>query len=327
MPINLGLRHYRAFVAIARSGSFRVAADNLRISQPALSVAIRQMEEKLDLTLFNRTTRRVELTPIGADFLPMAERVLRDFEASATDIRSAALRKRGRVIVACLPSIGVRFMPEILNRFRIRHPDYAVQILDDATKDMMVRVARNEADFCISSNWRIDQELRFAPILEDHYVAVLPRAHALAGTPSIRWKEIIDQPFIAMAQGTHTRELMDAALSKKRMAVYPFYIASQIQTIVGLVEAGMGVSALPEKTLPVRMQDRIAISRLTDPAMSRMIGFTTSRHRPLPAAAGSFMEICREVMQEAGDFRRTERAGRPGKADRSARLTRPRGLQ
>src|SRR5687767_8586178 len=124
MPINLSLRHYRAFVAIGRSGSFRVAAGQLRVSQPALSVAIRQMEEELRLTLFNRTTRRVELTPIGADFLPMAERVVRDFDASAIEIQNAAIRKRGQVIVACLPSIGVRFMPEILNRFRSRHPEY-----------------------------------------------------------------------------------------------------------------------------------------------------------------------------------------------------------
>lgn len=324
MAISLGLRHYRAFVAIAQRGSFRTAADFLQISQPALSVAIRQMEEKLELALFNRTTRRVELTAIGADFLPMAERVLRDFEASLIDIRNAALRKRGRVIVACLPSIGVRFMPEILNRFRSRHPDYAVQILDDATRDMMARVSRNEADFCISSNWRVDQELRFTPILEDHYVGVLPRGHPLARTPSIKWKEMIGQPFIAMAQGTHTRELMDAALAKKKMAIYPFYIASQIQTIVGLVEAGMGVSALPEKALPIRIQGRIATCRLTDPLMTRVIGFTTSRHRSLPPPAHSFMAVCREVMQDATGSYRPDR-GLHAKANQFSPGEAPRG--
>ena len=266
------------------------------------------MEEKLELSLFNRTTRRVELTPIGADFLPMAERVLRDFEASATDIRNAAVRKRGQVIVACLPSIGVRFMPEILNRFRSRHPEYAVQILDDATTDMMARVSRNEADFGISSNWRVHQELRFTPLLDDAYVGVLPVNHPLTRRASVKWKEVVDQPFIAMAQGTHTRELMDAALAKRKMAVYPFYIASQIQTVVGMVEARMGVSALPERALPSPRHNRFATCRLTDPIISRVIGFTTSRHRVLPPSAQSFMAVCREVMQETSP--RPSRAGR-----------------
>lgn len=298
LAINLTIKHYRVFVTVAQAGSFRLAAERLGVSQPALSVTIRQMEEELDLPLFTRTTRRVELTAIGADFLPMAERVLKDFDASAADIRDLVRRKRGRVIVACLPSLGLRFMPEILRRFGIRHPDIAVQILDDATTDMMVRVARNQADFCISSNWRVDQELRFTPVLNDTYVAVLPLQHPLSRKLVLRWKELVGGPFIAMAQGTHTRELMDAALAKKKLAVYPFYVASQIQTIVGMVEAGMGVAALPEKALPANIQDRLATCRLVDPVVSRVIGFTTSRHRPLPGAAQAFMSVCQEVIEE-----------------------------
>ena len=210
-------------------------------------------------------------------------------------------------------------MPEILNRFRNRHPEYGVQILDDATTDMMARVYRNEADFCISSNWRVDQELRFTPVLDDLYVGVLPLDHPAAKRQSTKWREIINQPFIAMAQGTHTRELMDAALAKRRMAVYPFYIASQIQTIVGMVETGMGVSALPEKALPNAIEGRIATCRLTEPVMRRVIGFTTSRHRPLPPAAQSFMSVCREVMRESVESqsperrRSREKAGTPNK--------------
>jgi DNA-binding transcriptional LysR family regulator len=297
---NLTIKHYRAFVAVAQSGSFRAAATELHVSQPALSVTIRQMEEILRMVLFDRTTRHVQLTALGADFVPMAERVVKDFDAAASDIQNLAFRRRGRVIVACLPSISFCFMPTILKRFKERQPDIAVQILDDATNDMMVRIARNQADFGICSHWRVDAELKFIPIVEDAYVAVLPRGNPLAKKQVLRWKEIIGGPFVAMAPGSHTRELMDTALARKKLTAQPFYVASQVQTIVGMVEAGMGIAALPAKTLVPDAATRVATRRLVDPVASRVIGVAISRQRPVPPAAQTFMDVCREVIGGEG---------------------------
>lgn len=299
MANNLTIRHFRAFVAIAQSGSFRVAADRLGISSPALSTCIRQMEDFLGLTLFDRTTRRVQLTAIGADFHPMVERLLKDFDAAVVDIQNTAVRKRGRVVVACLPSIGFRFMPTILSRFHGRHPEIAVQIQDDHTHDMMARVARSQVDFVISSQWHVDPESQFIPILDDKYVAVFPSRSPLAAKASIRWSEIVDYPFLAMAQGTHTRELMDAALAQKRITISPFYVASQMLTILGMVSSGMGIAALPANALPIKAPKGLTTRPLVDPVITRMIGFTIPRRRSLSPAAESFMETCKEVIVEA----------------------------
>lgn len=275
-----------------------MAAERLGVSSPTLSTCIRQMENLLDLALFDRTTRSVRLTASGSDFLPIVQQLLKDFDAAVTDIHNTAVRKRGRVFVACLPSIGYRYMPTILTRFQDRHPDITVQIQDNATYDMMTRVVRSHADFGISSQWRVDPDLQFTPILDDTYVAVFPIGSPLAKKTVLKWKEIISYPFLAMAQGTHTRELMDAALAQRRIAVNPFYVASQIHTIVGMVATGMGISALPGNALPGNTPKGITIRPLADPVVTRVIGFATPRRRSLSPAAESFMVTCCEVIEE-----------------------------
>ena len=105
---TVNLRHIRAFLAVAQLASFTRAADRLSLSQPALTICIRQLEDLVGVALFNRTTRRVRLTKAGEDFLPTAERLIHDFEAAIDDVRAIAERRHGRVSLATISLIATR---------------------------------------------------------------------------------------------------------------------------------------------------------------------------------------------------------------------------
>ena len=154
--MSLKLRHVRAFVEVARQGSFRRAAEKLFVSQPALTITINQLEELVGVGLFNRTTRRVNLTIDGEDFLPIAERLVADFDRAIRDLKMTAERREGKVSIAVLPSLTINLLPGLLARFKDANPGIRVILRDDNAKGVQRQVLNNESDFGISNRWEED---------------------------------------------------------------------------------------------------------------------------------------------------------------------------
>src|ERR1700710_2047088 len=122
MAINLDLRQLRAFVTVVQTGSFSTAARTLGISQSAVSQAIRQLEEELSVRLLDRTTRSLQLSKVGVDFLPGIQRLLADLDHQLQDLQDLREHRRGHVTVACVPSVALRLMPDVLASFKGEHP-------------------------------------------------------------------------------------------------------------------------------------------------------------------------------------------------------------
>jgi LysR family carnitine catabolism transcriptional activator len=109
--MHLSIRQMQAFKTVAEAGSFKDAADRLHLSQPALSAAIRKLEETLGVRLFDRTTRRMALTAEGHELLRLSARLIDEFETVTGDLRDYLARRRGRVVVAALPSLAAITLP------------------------------------------------------------------------------------------------------------------------------------------------------------------------------------------------------------------------
>src|ERR1700733_1080308 len=120
--MDVTLTQIRAFLTVSRFQSFTRAAALLHISQPALTVQIRQLEESLGLRLFDRDTRHVQLTPSGRDLLPTLRRLLSEFEGVAANARDLSTKERGMVRIGCVPSIATTCLPEAIEQFRERYP-------------------------------------------------------------------------------------------------------------------------------------------------------------------------------------------------------------
>lgn len=191
MKTAINLRHLRAFVAVARNGSFTRAAEQLLLSQSALTVTVRQLEEDLGAALFNRTTRHVALTAEGENLLAHAERIIGDFDQTLTAIRQSARLGQGQVSVAVLPSVATRLMPPILNGFRAAYPDIRIALHDDNGRGVQRQLHERSAEFGICNVWRRDPELDFTPLTADRFGLVCRRDDPLAaGEGPVNWSDI-----------------------------------------------------------------------------------------------------------------------------------------
>ena len=302
--MNVTLKHLQAFVAVAQEGSFTRAARRLALSQPALTIQINHFEEELGVRLFDRTTRRVLLTDNGAEFLPTAERLLEDVHSAIAEVRDVAARRRGRVGVATLPSIAVKLMPDMIGAFRRDYPGVSVHLLDANASGVQARVRRKEVDFGLASQWQLDEDLQFEPVMRDPFRVVCRRDHPLAaGDGPLTWADLADQDFLGLAPDTGIRPLIEAIADLPASVRQPPVEVSNIATLEGMLTAGLGVSVLPELALPSDPDGRLTSRPLHGPALSRELCLITRRGRSLSPAAQSLRDliVSRLASEPVGD--------------------------
>src|SRR5689334_5655713 len=213
----------QALVAIADHASFRRAAEALHITQTALSRRLQNLESFLGVKLVERTTRSVALTRLGADFVPQARRLLSGLEASLTEMRETGRSLRGNVTIACVPTVGVHYLPRIVQKYAQLHPGNRIDILDHASSDVAVAVLRREAEFGINTLGAPHPELEAAPLMQDRFVLVCRRDHALAGRPRLAWKQLAPYPLILSGRASANRPLMEAALERHGLQLSSTY--------------------------------------------------------------------------------------------------------
>ena len=137
--MKITLRQLKAFHAIAEVGSFTRAAQRLQMAQPAMSLAMRDLERELDVRLFDRTTRRVELTSAGREFLQATEKIIDDLEHSIRSARDLTNRKRGRLVVAAPPLLAAMIVPPVFADYKETHPGIELHLIDTQTDDIVAK--------------------------------------------------------------------------------------------------------------------------------------------------------------------------------------------
>jgi len=187
----------RAFVVVGQQESFKLAARELLRTQPAITLAIQQLEEAVGLKLLERTTRKVMLTTEGEHFMPVAPRLIRDFDSAISDLNAASDRRSGHVSMARVPSVATRLLPGVCKLFAERFPGISVHMIDDNSKGIQHRLARNEVDFSIGGYWRKRQDLVYRPLLEDRIEMICHKDHPLAKESGpIEWAELRHHQFL-----------------------------------------------------------------------------------------------------------------------------------
>jgi len=293
---NVSIRQLDAFVTLAEVGSFGGASGVLNISQSALSKSIQHMESALGITLFDRTTRRVELTQVGRDFLGPVRRILGDLNDTFSDVQAVAAGVRGTVSVACLYSIATRIIPRVLADFSKQHPNVTVSIIDDTSRAIVHSLEINEADIGVCGRIEFDDRFVFEAMLQDKFCAVVNKTNPLAKASRLTWSRLLEHPNAAMARGTLMRDQIDFMLRDQGHEFRPIYEASHYSAVLEIVAQGLAVAAMPELILESRPDD-VVVKRLSKPAMERSIGIVTPKHRSLSPAAAAFRECLVNSLQ------------------------------
>ncbi len=284
--MRLTLRHVRAFVEVARQGSFRRAAEKLFVSQPALTITINQLEELVELNLFNRTTRRVDLTMDGEDFLPIAERLVADFDRAISDLKASAKRRGGQVTIAVLPSLTINLIPELLARFKSTTPGIRVILRDDNAKGVQRQVRNNESDFGISNLWEPDPELEYTPLTHDPVGLVCPSDHPLVQIKEpLAWRRLKGFPFASMSRDTGVHKLINAVEGCPESIRSPEYEVLTMAALGGILETKLAITVLPLLAVPSHMHPALVFRELIDPRVERELCVITRRDHTLSAAA------------------------------------------
>ncbi len=309
--MNFDLADLRAFVAVAKLGSFSAAAGELHISQPALSRRIEKLESALGVRLFHRTTRKVDLTTIGREFSYRASELLNGLEQSLIGIRDVATRVTGEVTLACMPSSVRFFLPEFLMRFHRLYPSIIVRIIDQGTTDVLATIARSEADFGLSYIGTQEPNLEFTPILREDYVLACRSDHPLAGKAKVSWAELQAYDFMTVTKASQNRLLLDMALTNVSARPRWFCEAQHVSTLVNLVEAGMGIAAVPRLAMPPAGHPTLISVPLEKPTISRTIGLIRRINRPLsPAAQQLYDQFAAHASQDLGGKRRPRKTAK-----------------
>lgn len=284
----------QAFIAIADHGSFHRAAEALNITQTALSRRIQNLESFLGVMLVERTTRSVSLTAIGRDFLPQARRLLGELALALVEIRETGKSMRGDVTIACVPTVGVHYLPRIVQEYAALLPNNRIRVLDHSSSDVAAAVLRREAEFGINMQGPGDPALTSIPLLKDRFVLVCSDAHPLAAHRRLAWKQLAPHALILPGHESGNRALLDLVLEERQVKLSSFYEVQRSSTAVGMVAAGVGVAVVPELALQEGAYPRLRIVPLVDPLVSRTLVLLSRAKAQLAPAAQALYDLIRK---------------------------------
>ncbi|TPQ35048.1 LysR family transcriptional regulator [Cupriavidus pinatubonensis] len=288
--INFGLEDLQAFVAIAEKGSFRMAAEALHISQPALSRRIEKLEMTLGSRLLERTTRRVDMTHIGRQFLEEARAALDILDSAVLRLGDEVGLQRGLVTVAAIPSAALHFLPDAICRFGNRHPGVRVRVIDENANAVLASVLSGESDFGLNFMGGQEPNIEFRAIRAEPYRLALRRDHPWAGRDCIAWEELAGQRMVSVSKQSGNRALIENAIAHLTRRPTIHYEANHVVGVLALVEGGLGMAVLPGMSLP-RDHPRLCGIELVEPSVDRVLALIRRRDRPLQPAAEALYEI------------------------------------
>jgi DNA-binding transcriptional LysR family regulator len=283
--MNFDLGDLRAFLAASDLGSFRSAAKVLHLSESALSRRIDKLEDALGVELLTRTTRKIELTTIGRTFVHRARNVILELESALIGIKDVAEQLSGEVTLACVPSAVGYFLPSVLDEYRKLYPKIRVRVLDESSSNVLLAVTRGDADFGVTYIGTQEADIHFQPLIEEAFVLACPTSHPLSKHKKVTWKDIGQHGYIALAQGSGNRFLIDQALAQSEERPRWFYEVNHVPALVSLVLSGLGVGVVPRMALPPDGHEGLVAIPITNPVVSRKLGLISRRGRQLPVAA------------------------------------------
>ncbi|HBV39296.1 MAG TPA: LysR family transcriptional regulator [Erwinia sp.] len=294
MPVNVDLNDLYAFRALVEYGNFRLAAESICLSPSALSRRIDKLENALGLKLFERTTRRVSLTLNGQHFAERSGRLLVDFEEVMADVTELSQHRTGLVTVATVPSAAYYFMPDVIRRFQIRYPRVRVKLIDSSAGNVYDSVVSGQADFGISFAGRTQADVEFLPLLADTYVAACRHEHPLAGNKALTWKTFYQQAWIGLDKTSGNRNLLDRALAHIVPERPSICETRHVTTLLGMVEAGLGIAAVPAMSMPSAGHSVLTSLPLTEPVVQRTVGLLKRSGRVLSHVAAELEKLITE---------------------------------
>lgn len=298
-PLNCELLDLRALIAVSEGKSFLRAAEQLNLSQPALSRRVQKLETLVGTPLLERTTRSVRLTPAGQEVVPLLRRLLEEIDSSLLGMMALGERRAGRLTVASIPSATVRFLPDILDRFGQEYRNVRVRVLDLSATECAEAVRTGEAEFAISLPVASDGDLVFEPLTDDPYGLVCRLDDPLAQLSDPGWADLAGLRLVTVHMGSGNRTALDAGLVRAGIELRWFYEVTRLTSALALVQAGLGPSVLPRLACEGPEARDLVWRPLKGAEVVRTIGVLRRASATLSPTASRLMALLAAAWREA----------------------------
>ncbi|MFM9268828.1 LysR family transcriptional regulator [Halomonas elongata] len=288
------VKQLRAFLAVAQTLSFTQACERLHLSQPALSLTIKGLEEALGGRLLNRSTRSVRLTPEGESLLPLAKRLLADWDNTEEMLRQRFTLQLGSVAVAAMPSFAGNQLPSLLASFRRRHPGINVTVHDVINEEVIDMVRQGRVELGIAFEPEASETLQVDPLFMDRFVAVVPADSELTACQGLDWPRLLTQDFITLQRPSTVRRMLERRLGDAGISLAVAFESHQLTTVGRMVADGLGVSAVPSLCIEQMHELGARCLPLHSPIIERTVGVLSPGTGELSMAAQALRDVLRD---------------------------------
>lgn len=287
----MNVKQLRAFLTVAQTLSFAQAGERLHLSQPALSLTIKALEEDLGGQLLSRTTRSVSLTPEGEVLLPLARQLLADWDNTEELLRQRFTLQLGKVSVAAMPSFAGNLLPTALKVFRERYPRVNVAVHDLINEQVLEMVDQRRVELGIGFEPESGNHLTFTPFYTDRFVAVVPLDSPLGLHGEVSWEQLLREDFITLQRPSAVRLLLEHEIQARHGRLAVAFESHQLSTVGRMVASGLGVSAVPSLCIQQMQELGARCVALVEPRIERRIGLMTLADHKLSAAASALRDV------------------------------------
>ena len=289
----MDLRRLTYFLAVVDEGGFTSAGKVVFVSQPALSLAIKELEQELGTELFDRLGRRVVLTAAGEALVGPARQVLRDVETGRAAVEAVTGLRGGTLSVASLPTLAAHPMAELVGRFCRHYPDVAVDLsAPEDTSELVDLLRTGQCELGIGEETGLPSDLRVVPVEVQRLLVILPPGSPVKTGP-LPLGDLADTRMIAAPRGTSSRRLLEEGFAAAGVVPRVSVVTAQREAILPLVLAGAGASLVPEPMADIAAQLGAVVAE-PRPAVERRI-VVAARQGPLAPAAQGFLGLLDQV--------------------------------
>lgn len=288
------IKQLKAFLAVYELKKLGLAADHLHLSQPAISVLIKQLEASLGVALFDRSNRTLTPTESAHDLLAHAQALVQRLESLPAVLRESRSASKGVVRINVTPTLGAFVLPPVVRTFARQYPDIKLVIHDCAPDQFITKIYGDEVDLAIGTPEVIIHDLLSEVLMDDALVLVVPRSHHLARTPHMAWAQLQGLPLITIRKGYGIRDRIDAAARQAAVALQVVNEVTFLATALWMVEAGLGFALVPAAYVAGHLEHLTCIA-LTEPQVSRSIECIRRRDKPLSVQAALFIDVLKKT--------------------------------
>lgn len=293
----MDIQLFNAFVGVAEAGSFSLAAENLHLTQPAVSKRIAALESSLGERLFDRIGRKTTLTEAGSTLLPYAHRVLWELEDGRRALSGLSDTVGGRLSLGASHHIGLHRMPDILREYARDYPNVELDPHFQDSEKACAAVEHGDIEFAIATLPPESRpRLRMLEVWPDPMDIVVASDHPLTRQANLSTLELTRYPAILPGEGTYTRALIDKALHQNHTVLGQTLVTNYMETIRCLVQIGLGWSVLPR----TMMDSQLVKLNLPMPEITRRLGVVWHAQRSLSNAAKAMLDRLQQQAMDGG---------------------------